>query len=223
MKKAKMMLQVHRNLALIGIQEIRDYSDAIESLITNEAARIGRELEEYASHLREEEKEEFYEHNAEYYQNLAIHFPNQFRLGLVSSSYSVLEDRIVRIADTLGTSMQSKVKINDFKGDAYSRAKVFLDKVVQLPIEPSAWEGVAHYNLIRNAIVHNSGRLNKDHNKFRAVSGFIHKHRNIEADDSGGIIVNSGFVAAYLNEIELLFKEIFRAWEQWQIISPVKP
>jgi hypothetical protein len=211
MRMSGMMLQIHQHLSSVRIQELREYSRAMEALLRQESNRIENKLEEEARKLDEEVREQFYEYNSEHYQNLAVHFPNQFRQSLVSAAYTTLENEVVSIANTLGTEIKSKVKVNDFKGDAYSRAKTFLEKVIQLEVDKEAWDSLVHYNLVRNFIVHHAGHLDKKHNKYKAAQGFIEKHPHIEVDNMDGILISSEYIHDYLEKIQSLFNQLLEA------------
>ena len=222
MKNAKFMLQIHRYLAAVGITEIRRYAEVMEALLNREGAEIGRKLEARALDFPEDVREEFYEYNSEHYQELVWHFPNQFRMSLVSTAYTMLEERVVNVAKTLETIRKSKVTLTDFKGDAYSRARLYLAKIIELPLNDEDWQPLDPFNFVRNVVVHNAGQIDKSHKRYPAVQQHIALNGHISADHLDNLILTEGYVEAYLNEIENFFSRLFGAWEKWATIRAVE-
>lgn len=223
MKNAKLMLQMHRHITATAIEEISRYGTVVEELLERESAEISRDLDARALEIPEDVREEFYEYNSEYYQDVAWHFPNQFRMSLVSAAYTMLEENLIGIAKMLGRVKKSKLTITDFKGDAYSRAKLFLTKVIEIPLTATDWEPLDPYMFVRNFIVHSAGSLDKNHNRYAAVKQHISKHEHISADHLEHIVLTRGYAEAYLRQIAAFYSKLYSACEQWLTIRPVEP
>lgn len=223
MKNAKLILQMHRHITATAIEEIARYGTVIEDLLERESTVISRDLNARALEIPEDVREEFYEYNSEHYQDVAWHFPNQFRMSLVSAAYTMLEENLIGTAKTLGRIKKSQLTMTDFKGDAYSRAKLFLTKVVEIPLKATDWEPLDPYMFVRNFIVHNAGRLDEKHNRYAAVTQHVSKHEHISADHLDHIVLERGYAEAYLREIATFYSRLYSACEEWLTIRAIEP
>ena len=101
MKQARFGASIHERLATYEIEDIRRYAELLERLLAKEARRLNADLDKISLGLPEAARDEYLENRSEEYQELTALYPNELRLGLTTSAYSVLEARVTAIAKTL--------------------------------------------------------------------------------------------------------------------------
>src|SRR6266568_3939429 len=90
-KQARFGAAIHERLAIYEIEDIRRYAELLERLLAKEARRLDDKLDKISSGLPESARDEYLENRSEEYQEITALYPNQLRLSLTTSAYSVLE------------------------------------------------------------------------------------------------------------------------------------
>ncbi len=208
-------LHVQRHLAHVQIQEIENYSRAIESLLSAEAQRIADELERQAATLPVDVRGEYYAYNAENYQDFRMHFPNRLRLTLISAAHSALEDRVLSVCSMLQSMKKIELSLRDLAGrSSMGKAQLYLSKVLILPIAENIWKPLEPYNKIRNLIAHADGYCSNEPTN-SSIRAFILSQSAISLDPLSNIIVTPKFLSQYISVIRDFYAGLFTAGEAW--------
>lgn len=220
MKQARFGAQIHERLATYEIEDIRRYAELLERLLANEARRLDAELDKISSGLPEAARNEYLENRSDEYQELTALYPNELRLGLTTSAYSVLEGRVTAIAKTLLWTTKSSLELSDFAGESpLARAQKSIEKISRLDIPAQAWKRLEPYRRVRNAVVHGSGVFQKG--LPQQLKEFVDASPNISVDRQGHIVVTGEFLNDFLGDMEAFYKLLFQAWRSWATIRPV--
>jgi len=223
MKHFGLLLTINNGLLQNQLNEIRDYSTAVEGLLAREASTVGQELDDAARKLPEDERPDFYADNAEYFQYLDTHFPNRHRLSLISMAYSVFEDYLVATCRMLKKQKNLELGLRDLSGNSQTnKAKKYLSKVLNVPLDEQSWRTMEAYASIRNVIVHGNGHCTAENRK--PVADFATEHPELlTLDHLDGIIASDKLLPAYLASIRDFYAVLFSALGTWGGVRGVAP
>lgn len=220
MKNSRFLCQTQRILVSYELDEIRRYRDLISGLLVDAGQRRTMHLEDLEKSLPEDIRDESMENYAEEYQELTRHFPNQFRLSLLTLVYATFESRITRIARGVLTLMESPLTLRDFAGNSsFEKAERSILKVARFDLGADHWRRLDPYRQIRNAVVHQSGRF--ENQVPEPVRQFVTSSPHIEIAENGDVIVSDSFLEAFLNELDSFFEALFASWERWTSAASV--
>jgi hypothetical protein len=146
-----------------GFDEIEDFHVFMKSAIEREKELTSRRLEEGASKLDAEKREEYLEFFSEDYQKIGGVFERLALESFVVMLYSQIEIGMGTLCDALRRDKQKQdgVKINlrhsDIRGNGnIDQAKIYMEKVLCIDLDlgnSPEWQEIVALRTIRNAIV----------------------------------------------------------------------
>jgi hypothetical protein len=139
-----------------------DYLERISSEIANGYPEALEELEERAR----TEGWEFHDFDAGRQAlegNFTYSFPRILAYSSISLTFSILEARLVAVANHLRERDSHDLKISDISGNALERAATYYQKVLGIPIsEYPAWQHLKDLEFLRHRVVHRAGFVGED-------------------------------------------------------------
>ena len=213
---------VHRFI-MDSFDEIQDFKEFMKSAINREQDLTSRHIEEGASRLDAEEREQYYEVFSEDYQKIGDVFEKLALDSFVVMLYARVEAGMASLCDALRQDRQKQMgeKINlrysDLRGRGYlDQGKLYMEKVLGVDLDlgnNAQWAEIRGLQTLRNAIVHDEGWLSTKDGalKKHIERGFTElKQREDESDGrvSGRVRVKSEYVDYILPEVQKFFQDI---------------
>lgn len=211
---------IRKSLGKAHLEFVREYSTELESLLRKEVKDFAKRFEERYPNIPQEWKQEYEDSESEKYQQLQQLFPNQLRYGIVVSIHTVLEDELTNICNGIKQTQHIRVAPTDLKGDALARAWVYLTKVASLPINATVWGMIEPYSVIRNFVVHQSGRFPVEHGKSRLVANFCKATKLANIDENHTIWITPKFCDDFCERAETLLVHVCDVWGASLSVSP---
>ena len=134
-------------------------------------------------------------------------YPDIHRTSLVIAIYVFLEDQLNGLCETLGESLDTRLRLADLGGQGIERALLFLSKIAlfDLAIIPSL-SFVRHVNKLRNKIVHAGGILPCD--PADKLNVFVKDTPGLRGEPRGRVHIDSDFIAHLTGRLISFFDEL---------------
>lgn len=206
-----------------SFREIEDFNEFMKSAIKREQDLASRRIEEGASRLDEEEREQYYELFSEDYQKIGDVFEKLALDSFVVMLYARVETGMETLCDALRQDRQEQkgekinLRYSDLRARGYlDQAKLYMEKVLGLDLDlgnNAQWPEIRGLQTIRNAIVHKEGWLDtKDATLKKHIErDFIElKQRKDEKDGqvSGSVRIKSEYLDYILPQVRKFFQDI---------------
>ncbi len=154
---------------------MHDEASAIQYYIVTVAFALNRELKEFdglvarwATKVPERRQGAFYESasRSQLAFYLTQHFPEFTWQATFVAIYSFLEDQMLGICRIVAELLVIKTDPDDLRDEGIRAAKKYLDHLcgITFPEEKHPWQEVLHYNIVRNAIIHARGCVDRAKN-----------------------------------------------------------
>ena len=161
-----------------------------------------------------EELDEIKNKNIDYINNLPIggsydsyryRYPQLFRDSTFMSLYSTIEAKLNNLCYLNEILFQSKVSYKDMNGKGIVRARLYLEKIIEVKFDNDnpEWETLKMYMTIRNCKIHNEGKVDDNtKNKIRdKIDGL-----DFSADNY--IYFNDNYLSSFIEFSEPYLKDI---------------
>ncbi|MCP2518911.1 hypothetical protein NLC26_03300 [Candidatus Aminicenantes bacterium AC-708-M15] len=210
--KPSMMEMIHE-LTKSELNNLKEYVNTLEALLEKEVEDFKEYINAQAEKMTKKEQEEFFDIYYDQYQQLKKVFPNIMRSSFFVTIYTLLEYKLIFICNYY--YLCKKLNLPDpstlKKEKGIFRARKYLKKHVKVsfPDGHPSWRKIRFYNLLRNFIVHNFGRLN-DSKKAKKLETFIEKSSKLSLDCSREIWIDKSFCFDVITTIENFFEELFK-------------
>ena len=184
----------------VDLSNFREYFKEIETKFQTDKNVI----EEKQDSISSVDFDEFNDLYNDYY-NIELHHVDIHRKSCLVTLYSYLESFLNYLCECLYDLNGYSVKYTDLKGHGIFRAKLYLDKVVGVDfkkINPE-WTKICNLNLIRNSIVHNSGKSDKE-----KTNKLIKSEPNLSLNMFNEIRIKDDYVNEAISQIELFLRLI---------------
>lgn len=212
---------VHRFI-VDGFDEIEDFNEFMKSAIKREKDLTSRRIEEGASRLNEEEREQYYEVFSEDYQKIGDVFEKLALDSFVVMLYARVETGMATLCDALRQDRQKQkgekinLRYSDLRPRGYlDQANLYLEKVLGVDLDlgdNAQWPEIRGLQTLRNGIVHDEGWLStKDRALKKHIErGFIELKQREDKDGqvSGRVRVKSEYVDKILPQVRKFFQDI---------------
>jgi hypothetical protein len=209
--QAHLSLLLHERLSAFEIDELRRYSDTLELLLRNERSRFERRLDGLAAGLPDAERDEYLAQYSDEYHELKDAFPDRLREGLLISSYSTLESRLVAISRSLLKLDDADRDMRDLPGKSpLMRARGCIRDIARIPLSNDAWTNLEPYRLVRNVVVHGSGQFRGS--PPAAVESLARRASGLSIDSARSVQLGPDFASTFLSEMERFYAALFSAW-----------
>lgn len=133
------------------------------------------------------------------YYNIELHHLDIHRKSCLVTLYSYLESFLNYFCEYLYELNGRKLKYTDLSGTGIFRARLYLLKVEGVDFDQinNRWNQIKGFNLIRNNIVHESGKVGKD-----KLIKFIETNENLSINNFDDVRIESGYIHELIDIIE---------------------
>lgn len=192
----------------IDLDHLRKYAKLIEDLLKNKEEEFNSWIEEKASKLSKDEKDEFYEFHSDDHWELSEVYPNILRGSLFVACISLAEHELISLCKYLHKENKYDLSLDDIKGKGIYRAKIYLNKVVNIENSIS-WNDILIFQKIRNFIVHNRGKLDKSDNA-KEVENYVALNPSVKLDDLKRLQFSGMFCLEVIEKLGEFFNKLFQ-------------
>ena len=133
------------------------------------------------------------------YYDIELHHLDIHRKSCLVTLYSYLESFLNYFCEYLYELNGRKIKYTDLSGTGVFRARLYLLKVEGVDFDQmnDGWNQIKGFNLIRNNIVHESGKVRKD-----KLIRFIETNENLSINNFNEVRIKSGYIHELIDIIE---------------------
>lgn len=133
------------------------------------------------------------------YYDIELHHLDIHRKSCLVTLYSYLESFLNYFCEYLYELNGRKLKYTDLSGTGIFRARLYLLKVEGVDFDQmnDRWNQIKGFNLIRNNIVHESGKVAKD-----KLIKFIDTNDNLSINNFDDVRIKSGYIHELIDIIE---------------------
>ncbi len=195
------------------LETFEDLERRVESFVISELTSFVKGIEEVASTLPEEEKQDLYERYIDEHERLMVEFPNILRRSLLLALYSRFEHHLNEICEGLAREKKLAIHPTDLRDKGIVRSQSYFKKVIGLPFpdETPSWAHVLYVRGLRNRFAHAGGVCSNELRK-RAE-----KDTHVILDEFDDIQLKQGFVAKTIDEMKtfsaLIEKSLQENWK----------
>jgi len=204
------MIKAWLELAVGDLDILGEYGTALENWLASELKGSDSRAERNVSELPKEKQDEFWDIYTDDHWQLSEVFPNILRSSLFVACCSLFEHMLVTLCNLLYRKYKYKEGPPDFRRDILSCAKKYLkDAKIEFPDQTQSWADIVQYNLVRNFIVHNGGKLNNS-NKAVKVETFVKAKSSISLNHLKYIQLSENFCPEVINTLRTFFGELLK-------------
>jgi hypothetical protein len=133
------------------------------------------------------------------YYDIELHHLDIHRKSCLVTLYSYLESFLNYFCEYLYELNGRKLKYTDLSGTGIFRARLYLLKVEGVDFDQmnDGWNQIKGFNLIRNNIVHESGKVGKD-----KLIKFIDTNENLSINNFDDVRIKSDYIHELIDIIE---------------------
>lgn len=194
-----------------NLEELKHYLDSIDGYLKAEEKRELGKLEEAAEKIPAEYRSEFFadHYPYEWEQIFAYHLRHSFVIALMA----LTEDHLNSFCRNTATLLKSPITHEDLKGSLMETGRKFLDAFANFSTpKEHEWKVVVDIYKLRNAIVHNGGRIEGAPNEAR-LKAFVRDAPGISIPSAGMLRIDKDFCLFAIDKVEGLFKELHNQQE----------
>lgn len=192
----------------IDLSHLREYARLIEDLLKDKQKEFNSWVEEKASRLSEEQKEEFYEFYSDDHWELSEVYPNILRESLFVATLSLVEHELISLCRNLYRENKYNLALDEVVGNGIHKAKLYLNKVANVG-NNTQWNGILIFQKIRNFIVHNRGKLDDSKNA-KEVESYVTSNSLIKLDHFRRMQFSSTFCLEAIEVVDKFFSSLFK-------------
>jgi len=133
------------------------------------------------------------------YYDIELHHLDIHRKSCLVTLYSYLENFLNYFCEYLYELNERKLKHTDLNGTGIFRARLYLLKVEGVDFDQmnDGWNQLKGFNLVRNNIVHESGKVGKD-----KLTKFINTNEHLSINGFNDVRIESAYIREVINIIE---------------------
>ena len=216
MKKVKTYKRLPENilkpLVELRLYELEEFMFSLKGFLIDQLKEINLSVEAQKSKLTNGQIEEIEEMYADDYRQLKEIFPNILWSSLFITCYLLLESSLDILCEKLCKTTQQSSKPSNLKDKGITRSRKYLNNVINIkfPDKTTHWQEIKHYNLIRNIIVHEDGKVGET-KKDKIVETYINQKKSIDLDKLGHVQSVDDFIQEVIRTLESFFNELFSA------------
>lgn len=175
----------------VELSKFREYYQAIENKFQSDK----KSIEDMKDSSIYDDMNEF---ERDYY-DIELHHLDIHRKSCLVTLYSYLESFLNYFCEYLYELNGRKLKYTDLSGTGIFRARLYLLKVEGVDFDQinNRWNQIKGFNLIRNNIVHESGKVGKD-----KLIKFIETNENLSINNFDDVRIESGYIHELIDIIE---------------------
>jgi hypothetical protein len=205
------------------VELLKETSTKMEVFWKNEYDTFKKNVENKVKSLEEWGGAELREDSGYRMNELNSNLPNLQRYSSIILFHSFLENSLVQICERVSSGQTSKkYQFKRPESNILGKIKNYLMKITngKFPNGNTMWREVINIRMVRNNIVHNSGSVEKDQkkcikyikdNNYLALENGLEECYDFTNHEYLKIIIKPGFLSHYINVIECLFEDVFKA------------
>ena len=192
------------------LEKFRQYAQGIESEFKQEVKQRNKRFDEQTEELDDYEKAELKEFLSDTYVQLEDIYVKIHRRSILVSIYSFLENSLNRLCNQLNSRNKYPIKVEDLKGEGVVRAKIYLEKLVQIDfsIINTEWSCIQELNKLRNCIVHCEGDISNYRQK-KAIENIVKNNKNLSLLFDHEIMVDYEYIDSVLTNTEAFLNKLY--------------
>lgn len=194
--------EVNLHIKLSYLEELSEFLDEVEALWCKRFLMLEADAEEI---LDKETKEEFYDFHQDRFYMLSETFPRVTKYNLLVSGFSFLEQNLIEYYTIALEKFSISQKVE--KNGAYYYLKWFKENFDGL-INQSLEKKFDDIRLLRNCIVHNSGKI--EGGQFLSTRRVIENSSSLSLNHFNEIMINSEYVYESFEVISKILKKVHR-------------
>jgi hypothetical protein len=195
----------------VDLENLEKYRQVMETALKEQKRSFEEWMDKQAEELTDDEKTEFFDYYSDEHWELSDVFPSTLRSSLLVAAYSVLEKQLVDCCEDLWNKNKYPVKPkNPDRGIIFKARKYLTDHArISIPDTSPNWSDIVAYNRIRNAIVHNDGKL--DAKRLEELQAFLASHPSITLDQFNRVVLGEDVCKDFIRVARgLFFDEVFK-------------
>lgn len=213
----RFLLEILGRTIFSDLENIREHCDLMESSLKKELKNFSKRIDEHADKLSSDEKTELYEWYSDDYWRLADVFPNIQRSAMLIMAFSFFENQIKSLCKRLQPYASSNICLNDLRGHDVDQAKIYLKKIIKInfPNNDKNWEEITNFRDIRNLVVHNGGKPEKERREYEKLKKYIDKNNKLlKLDTHEKIVYKKEFIPHVLSTFQNFFRALLSEIEK---------
>lgn len=192
------------------IRGIRQYIDQLRQLLPDAERRERDVLNQLAKQF-EWDYESYSEKNSEIESKFSYWLPRVAAYSIITILHALVETQLRALADRLRHLRGEALKPNEISGDAIEKSKIYLVKVMKLPVaDTPEWQTLRDIADIRHIIVHNQGAIGGDEKRRKRVEELKCRYPNKLSERIGELDISLFLCEDFLDKVEDFFRQMFK-------------
>jgi hypothetical protein len=201
------LLWIYCHLARNELLTFDSFHFKTEQLWKEESKIFSQNVDSILASYPEDHRHDIVEHHVFELNRIEVHYPEMHRSSLIISLYVFLEVQLNGLCNILGTSIQSKLKLEDFAGKGIERAFLFMSKVASFDLSKfKLLPFLRGFNQLRNNLIHANGILPT--NEGGKVNVFVKESSGLDGVPDGRIRINAEFISDLIKKLDEFFTEL---------------
>lgn len=195
------------------LEVIENYIDESSSALKRSLKELEERVERFAKMLPDHRKDEAGEMYAEDAHDLTREFPALANGALFVAIYSFLEYEMTSLCGKLQREKKYGLKVGDLRDKGITASKVYLTKVcgIEFPSGSKEWQAIKNCQRVRNVIVHNRGRIEKDNSEHDKAREFLKREHSATIDDNDNVQITADFCLSFIETVKQFFVQLIDA------------
>ncbi len=187
----------------------------VERLFDAEITKYKADLIERLNKVPEAERTAYLEDYSSDLWFIETLVPSKIRTSILISCYSTFEYELLQVCKTIGNKNLFPITLNDLKGKGVFLAQAYLEKVAQvsIPDKDVALPHIIAFNTVRNMIVHNNERFDRNHPKAVYITQYIASEKesagDIVIDEKGYFEISYNYAYFIIHLMQGWFQKLF--------------
>lgn len=227
---------INHRFILDGFDEIQDFFEFMKDAIKREKELTSKRIEEGASKLNPEKREEYIDFFAEDYQKIGEVFEKLALESFIVMLYSRIESGMGGICDALRNDKRThggitiNVRFSDLRGNSnIEQAKNYMEKILDIDLDLGSrpeWQEIVALRNIRNAIVHERGEIRTNDSVIKKLvkKGLV--QIRVREDEKDFVVGKLKITSEYIAHIVPLSRKFFEnmptTLEDWRTLFATK-
>ena len=223
-------IEFEKSLNNIVFDDLRKYQNLIEKFLATQKKDLEEKNFEVEINSKMNDSEKYYKYldlvgtenegKFENYHEIAIMFPHNFRVSFLTQIISVIETKLKKLCDDLGTIKNQNFMVGDLKGNNdFEKCKEYLKKISSIDFNTinNEWEYVLQCKSLRNNLVHSGNSIKMNNKK---LVNFIENNESFDCDYEefideneniiSFVIINSKLIDKLIDKSQNLFEKLLK-------------
>lgn len=200
-------------LKILAIRDAEDLKKLIDEFSKNldlMTIKFRQRIDDYATDMSEEDKDNWYELNYDEHWQLANTFPRVLNNSLFVTIHSFFESYLQQLSKLFEFYSPDSKQINAIKSNGIGKYQVYLKNIHGIPFPDTSneWNRICIFRKIRNFIAHCDSKLD-DTNNAHVVKVFAKSNPDlITLSKAGDIRVSHQCNIKFVNDTDIFLREL---------------